>query len=69
MVALLLAYGKTAGGLTALGVLALVLAFVGLYYVLRDEGLTGGAKTMWIVLVLLFPILGPTVYFAVRSDW
>jgi Phospholipase_D-nuclease N-terminal len=66
---LVLAFGKVAGGLTALGVVALVLAVVGLYYVLRDDGLTGGAKAMWIVLVLFFPILGPSVYFAVRSDW
>jgi hypothetical protein len=66
---LVLAFGKVAGGLTALGVVALVLAVVGLYYVLRDEELTGGAKAMWIVLVLFFPILGPSVYFAVRSDW
>jgi hypothetical protein len=68
-VALVLAYGKAAGGLTALGVLALILAIVGLYYVLRDDGLTGGAKALWIALVLFFPILGPAVYFAVRSDW
>ena len=66
---LVLAFGKVAGGVTALGVVALVLAVVGLYYVLRDDGLTGGAKAMWIVLVLFFPILGPSVYFAVRSDW
>ena len=66
---LVLAYGKTAGGVTALGVLAFVLAIVGLFYVLRDDGLTGGAKVMWIALVLFFPILGPAIYFAVRSDW
>jgi hypothetical protein len=35
----------------------------------RDTQLSGGAKTMWIVIVLFFPILGPAIYFAVRSDW
>jgi len=24
---------------------------------------------MWIVIVLFFPILGPSIYFAVRGDW
>jgi uncharacterized membrane protein YhaH (DUF805 family) len=66
---LVTASAKLAGGLTALGVLALVLAVVALYYVLRDRELSGSAKTMWILLVLFFPILGPAVYFAVRSDW
>ena len=63
------ASAKLAGGLTALGVFALVLAVAALFYLSRDAGLSGGAKAMWIVLVLFFPILGPSVYFAVRSDW
>jgi hypothetical protein len=60
---------KLAGGLTALGVIALVLAVAGLYYISRDRELAGSTKTMWIVLVLFFPIIGPLVYFSVRSDW
>jgi hypothetical protein len=68
-VASVIASDKLAGGLTALGVIALVLAVTGLYYVSRDTQLSGGAKTMWIVIVLFFPILGPAIYFAVRSDW
>jgi hypothetical protein len=60
---------KLAGGLTALGVIALVLAVAGLYYISRDRELAGSTKTMWIVLVLFFPIIGPMVYFSVRSDW
>jgi hypothetical protein len=64
-----LSSAKLAGGLTALGVIALVLAIAGLYYISRDRELSGGTKTMWIVLVLFLPILGPSVYFAVRSDW
>jgi hypothetical protein len=66
---LVLSSAKLAGGLTALGVIALVLAIAGLYYISRDQELSGGAKALWIVLVLFFPIVGPLVYFAVRSDW
>jgi Phospholipase_D-nuclease N-terminal len=68
-VAYVIASAKLAGGLTALGVIALVLAVAALFYLSRDTQLSGSAKTMWIVLVLFFPILGPAVYFAVRSDW
>ena len=66
---LVLSSAKLAGGLTALGVIALVLAIAGLYYISRDRELAGSTKTMWIVLVLFFPIIGPLVYFSVRSDW
>ncbi len=66
---LVLSSAKLAGGLTALGVIALVLAIAGLYYISRDQELSGSAKTLWLVLVLFFPIVGPLVYFAVRSDW
>ena len=66
---LVLCSAKLAGGLTALGIIALVLAIAGLYYISRDRELSGSTKTMWIVLVLFFPILGPSVYFSVRSDW
>jgi hypothetical protein len=68
-ISLVTASAKLAGGLTALGVIALVLAVVGLFYVSRDRELSGGARAMWIVIVLFFPILGPAIYFAVRSDW
>jgi hypothetical protein len=64
-----LSSAKLAGGLTALGVIALVLAIAGLYYISRDRELSGSTKMMWIVLVLFFPIIGPSVYFSVRSDW
>jgi len=66
---LVLGSAKLAGGLTARGVIALVLAIAGLYAISRDRELSGGAKTMWIVIVLFFPILGPSIYFAVRGDW
>jgi len=66
---LVLGSAKLAGGLTALGVIALVLAIAGLWVISRDRELSGSAKTMWIVIVLFFPILGPSIYFAVRGDW
>jgi Phospholipase_D-nuclease N-terminal len=65
----ILANGWLIGGVSAGGVLAVVLAVTGLVYVFRDSELSGGAKAMWVALVLLFPIFGPIVYFAVRSDW
>jgi hypothetical protein len=66
---LVLSSAKLAGGLSVFGVFALVLAIVGLIAITRDAELTGGAKTLWIVLVLFFPIVGPAVYFGVRPDW
>jgi hypothetical protein len=66
---LLLSSAKLAGGLSAVGVVALVFAVAGLYYISRDRELSGSAKTMWIVLVLFLPIVGPMLYFGVRADW
>ena len=43
---LVLSSAKLAGGLTALGVIALVLAIAGLYYISRDRELSGSTKTM-----------------------
>jgi hypothetical protein len=40
-----------------------------LVYVFRDTELSGGSKALWVALIVLFPIVGPIVYFAVRSDW
>jgi Phospholipase_D-nuclease N-terminal len=65
----ILADGWVAGGATAGGVLALVLAVIALVSIVRDENLSGGSKALWVVIVLFLPILGPIVYFAVRSDW
>jgi hypothetical protein len=65
----ILANAWEVGGATVGGVLALVLAVIALVYLFRDAELSGGTKAMWVVLIVLFPILGPIVYFAVRSDW
>jgi hypothetical protein len=67
--AYVLAFGKLAGGLTALGVVALVLAVTAFVYLARDPELGTGGKVMWVVIILFFPIVGAAVYFAVRSEW
>jgi hypothetical protein len=64
-----LASAKLTGGLTALGVAALVLAVTAFVYLARDPELGRGGRVLWVVLILFFPIVGPLVYFAVRSDW
>ena len=64
-----LADGWLIGGVSAGGVLALVLVVTALVYLFRDEEISGWSKVMWVALVLLFPIFGPIVYFGVRSDW
>jgi phospholipase D-like protein len=61
--------GLAIGGISAGGVIALVLAVLALVYVFRDPELSGGARVLWVALVVFFPIFGPIVYFAVRSDW
>jgi hypothetical protein len=68
-IVLVLSSAKLAGGLTTLGIAALVFAVAGLYFISRDRELSGSAKTMWIVLVLFLPIVGPALYFGVRADW
>jgi hypothetical protein len=57
------------GGITALAVLAVLLAIAAIVSVLRNEDFTGGSKLLWVFMIVLFPILGAAVYFGVRSDW
>jgi Phospholipase_D-nuclease N-terminal len=53
--------------LIALGVLAAwVYALVDLF---RNPSLSGGAKAMWLVIIILLPFLGTVIYLAVRDDW
>ena len=51
------------------GVLAVVLAASAIVSVLKSPQFSGGERTMWILVSLIFPIVGPLVYFSVRSDW
>lgn len=70
MTAFPLALGTLAvAGISLAGVLAAILAAGAIVSVLRNKEFSGGAKSMWIVVALIFPIAGPLVYFGVRSDW
>jgi len=64
-----LAFGYLALSLSLAGVLALVLAISAGVSLVRNAELSGAAKAMWILIVVLFPIFGSVVYFGVRSDW
>ena len=56
-------------GFSLAGVLAVVLAASAIVSVLKSQQFSGGERTMWILVSLIFPIVGPLVYFGVRSDW
>ena len=58
-----------AGGFGILAVLSVVLAIVALLSVARNPAFSDGAKLLWVVLIVLFPLFGSLIYFAVRSDW
>lgn len=64
-----LAFGALATGLTLAGVLALALAISAWESVFRNNALSGSAKVMWFLVVLLFPIFGSLIYFGVRNSW
>jgi hypothetical protein len=49
--------------------LCLTLAAAALVSVFRNADLSGGGRALWAVVVLVFPVLGPAVYFGVRRDW
>ena len=64
-----LAIGLLAGGLSILAVVAVILAIGALISVFRNEDFTGSSKALWVVVILIFPLLGSLIYFGVRSDW
>ena len=64
-----LAFGLLAGGFWILAALSVILAIGALISVFRNEYFSGGAKAMWVVLILIFPLFGSLIYFGVRSDW
>jgi hypothetical protein len=35
----------------------------------RNPRLSGGAKALWRVMIVLLPIAGGLIYLAVRDDW
>ncbi len=62
-----LAFWGTAG--VVAGILGLVLCVAACVSLFRDAQISGGARVLWLVIVVLLPILGPAIYFGVRSDW
>jgi hypothetical protein len=65
----LLGLGWLTAGIGILGAIALVVGIWALVSVLRNPDLSGGAKAMWVVAIILLPLLGAAVYAGVRSDW
>lgn len=61
--------GVLIGGISVLSVVAVILAIAALFSVFKNPDFTGGAKAMWTLAILVFPIVGSLVYFGVRSDW
>jgi hypothetical protein len=67
--ALPVGFGLLAAGISVAGVIALVLGVSACVSLLRNAQLSSGTKTMWLLAIVLFPIFGSTIYFAVRNDW
>ena len=65
----ILGIGWLAGGITALAILEVVLVVAAVVSVLRNEDFSGSAKALWLLAIVLFPIVGAVIYFAVRKDW
>jgi len=65
----LVAFEVFATTISLASLLALLLAVSACGSAIRNADLSSGAKTMWVLLIVLLPILGPIVYFGVRSDW
>ena len=64
-----LAIGWLGGGITVLALLAVVVGIAAIVSVLRNPDFSGGSKALWVVVILLFPLVGGAIYFGVRSDW
>ena len=69
MSATILGIGWLEGGITVLGVLAVVVGLAAIISVLRNPDFSGGSKALWVVVILIFPLLGGLIYFGVRSNW
>lgn len=51
----------------ALFVFWLILAYHVFYDLFRSHDLGGGAKALWVLLILIFPLLGCVIYVLVRG--
>lgn len=69
MLAETLGFGMTSGEWWFVALLGLGLAVAACASVFRNTDLGGGGRALWIGIVVLFPFLGPAVYFGVRRDW
>jgi len=58
-----------AGGFGILAVLSVILAVIALLSVARNPDFSDGAKLLWVVVIVIFPLFGSLIYFGVRSDW
>ncbi|MFC9993625.1 PLD nuclease N-terminal domain-containing protein [Nocardia sp. NPDC127526] len=52
-----------AGGLIAVAFAGIVLFIAAVVSVLRSRGYETGGKAMWLLLILVFPVLAPIVWF------
>ena len=64
-----LAFGLLAGGFWVLAAISVVLALAAILSVVRNPYFSGGARAMWLAVILVFPLFGSLIYFGVRSDW
>jgi hypothetical protein len=57
------------GGITVAAVVALALAVAAWISIFGDARLSPGARAMWVLAIVFFPIVGSVVYFGVLIDW
>ena len=50
-------------------VVALVVGIAAIVSVLKNTEFSGSEKAVWIIAIVLFPLFGGVVYFAVRREW
>ena len=48
---------------------ALVVGIAAIVSVLKNTEFSGSEKAVWIIAIVLFPLFGGVVYFAVRREW
>ena len=64
-----LAIGLIAGGFWVLAALSVILALTALLSLFRNPEISGSSRLLWVLVILIFPLLGSLIYFGVRSDW
>jgi hypothetical protein len=50
-------------------VVALVVGIAAIVAVAQNAELSGSEKAIWVIAIVLFPLFGGVVYFAVRREW